>query len=119
MKKEGFPGRIRIKKDSEFWAIIKKAQKSYSPNLTLFRLRREDKPGQRFGIKIAGGFKGAVERNRVKRTVREVLRKNKHEFLDDESVVVLCKVSAGAVDSGQLRNELEGLIRQMKANRSS
>jgi ribonuclease P protein component len=117
MKKEGFPRRIRIKKESEFWAIIKKAPKSYGPNLTLFRMRGEDKQGQRFGIKIAGGFKGAAIRNRVKRSIREVLRKNKHEFLEDESVVVLCKVSAGTVESGQLREELENLIRQEKANR--
>jgi ribonuclease P protein component len=116
MKKEGFPGKIRIKKESEFWAIIRKAQKKSSPHLTLFRLRGEDKPGQRFGIKVAGGFKGAAERNRVKRTIREVLRKNKHEFLEDESVVVLCKVSAGTVKSRELRGELESLISQTKAN---
>jgi ribonuclease P protein component len=116
MKKEGFPGKIRIKKESEFWAVIQKANKSNSPNLTLFRLRGEDKPGQRFGIKIAGGFKGAVERNRVKRAIREVLRKNKQEFGEDESVVVLCKVSGGKVESRELRGELESLISQTKAN---
>jgi len=117
MKKEGFPGRIRIKKESEFWTIIQKATKSKGPHLTLFRLVVEGQPGQRFGIKIAGGFKGAAQRNRVKRTIREVLRKNKHEFLEDESVVVLCKVSAGTVDSRQLRDELENLIRRAKVNR--
>ena len=119
MKKEGFPERIRIKKDSEFWAIIKQAPKSYSPNLTLFRIQGEDKQGQRLGIKIARGFKGGVERNRVKRIVREVLRKNKFEFSENESVVVLCKVSAQAAESGQLKEELEDLIRQKKANQDS
>jgi ribonuclease P protein component len=116
MKKEGFPGKIRIKKNSEFWAIIRKAPKKSGPHLTLFRIQGEDEPGQRFGIKVASGFKGAAERNRLKRTIREVLRKNKQEFLEDESVVVLCKVSAGTVDSRRLREELESLISQTKVN---
>jgi ribonuclease P protein component len=111
MKKEGFPQKIRVKKESEFQSIIRGGSKSHSDHLILFRLKRENRTGQRFGIKVNRGFKGAVQRNAVKRAAKEVLRKNKHRFDEDESVVVILKPTAGQIPSEQLREELENLIR--------
>jgi ribonuclease P protein component len=111
MKREGFPKGIRIKKESEFRAIMRRGQKSQGDHLILFRLAGQALQGQRFGIKIARGFEGAVQRNRVKRAIREVLRHNRQRFDQDESVVVVCKHSAGQRSSVQLSEELEGLIR--------
>lgn len=109
--KEGFPKSIRVKKESEFKRIIKNGTKSEGENLIVFRLRVADKEEQKFGIKIARGIKKAVFRNRIKRVIREVLRKNKDRFDENESVVVVCKSSAGDVDVRELKEELEGLIK--------
>ncbi len=111
MKREGFPQKIRVKKESEFKSIIRGGQKSSGDHLILFRLKRENQTGQRFGIKAARGLKGAVRRNAAKRAVREVLRKNKHRFDEDESVVVVLRPVAGETSPEQLREELENLIR--------
>ena len=88
MENCGFPKKIRVKKGSEFDQIIKNGSKRFGENLVLYRLRSSDE-GQKFGIKIARGIKGAVKRNKIKRTIRETLRKNKDKFDPNEKVVVL------------------------------
>jgi ribonuclease P protein component len=135
MENCGFPKKIRVKKGSEFDQIIKNGSKRLGENLALYRLRSSDE-GQKFGIKIARGIKGAVKRNKIKRILRETLRKNKDKFDPNEKVVVLFRspgkgknrpdgrpqtgarpspsgrmVHTGGIDFEKLKKELESLIK--------
>jgi ribonuclease P protein component len=126
MENCGFPKKIRVKKGSEFDQIIKEGSKKSGENIVLYRLCSPDE-GQKFGIKIARGIKGAVKRNKIKRIIRETLRKNKDKFDPHEKVVVLFRSpSKGTnrvahtkeIDFGKLkcefctlREELENLIK--------
>lgn len=110
MKNEGFPKKIRLKKESEFKKILLCGNKKKGDKLIVYRLRGDTVPGQRFGIKIGKGIKKATDRNKIKRTIREVLRKSKDRFDKNESVVVLCKSTAEGIDLHKLREELESLI---------
>ncbi len=119
MENCGFPKKIRVKKESEFNQIIKNGAKKSGKDVTLFRLRSQDE-GQKFGIKISRGMKGAVKRNKIKRIIRETLRKNKDRFDPNEKVVVLVKsptkgmnrkVHTQEIDLDRLKKELENLIK--------
>jgi ribonuclease P protein component len=125
MENCGFPKKIRVKKESEFDQIIRNGTKTFGENITLFRLRSPDE-GQKFGIKISRGMKGAVKRNKIKRIIRETLRKNKDRFDPNEKVVVLVKspskgmnrkVHTQEVDCGRLKEELENLIYPERSRR--
>jgi ribonuclease P protein component len=109
MVEEGFSKSYRVKKPIEFRRIMVEGAKSRGRNLVLYRL--EGTGGQRFGIRIGRGTKNAVVRNRLKRTIREFLRRNKDSFARDESVVVVCKASAEALSPERLTEELANLIR--------
>jgi ribonuclease P protein component len=110
VKKEGFPKGIRVKKESEFRRIMGNGIRKKGKNLILFRLEGNEEEGLRFGIKISGGIKKAVDRNRIKRAIREVLRKNKSRFAKNESVVVVCRPSGLKEKPGRLKGDLESLI---------
>jgi len=110
VKKEGYPKSIRIKKESEFRQIINEGIKKRGDNLIVFRRPRGAETGRKFGIKIGKGIKKANERNKIKRIIREVLRKNKDRFAENESVVVLCMSTAAGEEPHRLREELEDLI---------
>ncbi len=110
-QKEAFPKNIRVKKESEFKRILEKGIKKKGEDLIVFRLKGMGVEEQKFGIKIAGGIKKAVLRNKIKRMIREFLRKKKDKFDKNEGVVVVCKSSAGRVDVRELEEELESLIR--------
>jgi ribonuclease P protein component len=112
MVEEGFSRSVRVKKPIEFKRIMVKGAKSRGRNLVLYRL--QGTKGRRFGIRIGRGTKSAVVRNKLKRTIREFLRKNKGELARDESVVVVCKAQAEAAYPERLREELAGLIRSGK-----
>ncbi len=116
----GFPKKIRVKRQSEFDQIIKKGSKKLGENLVLYRLRSSSDEGQKFGIKIARGIKGAVKRNKIKRVIRETLRINKDKFDSKEKVVVLFrspsrridrKSGTQEIDFDKLKRELESLIK--------
>lgn len=111
MKQDRFPKSIRVKKESEFKRIIQTGAKEKGENLIVFRLQADDDQGQRFGIRIPGGVKNAVGRNRIKRVIREVLRKNKGRFAANEGVVVACRASALRVDADKLKRDLQSLIK--------
>jgi ribonuclease P protein component len=119
MENRGFPKKIRVKKESEFNQIIKRGAKKSGENITLFRLRSPDE-GQKFGIKLSKGIKGAVKRNKIKRIIRETLRKNKDQFDPNEKVVVVVKspnkvvnrkIHTQEIDLDRLKRELENLIK--------
>jgi ribonuclease P protein component len=118
MENRGFPKKIRVKKESEFNQIIKRGAKKSGENITLFRLRSPDE-GQKFGIKLSKGIKGAVKRNKIKRIIRETLRKNKDQFDPNEKVVVVKspnkvvnrKIHTQEIDLDRLKRELENLIK--------
>jgi len=109
MAEEGFSKRTRVKRPAEFKRIMVEGSRSRGRNLTLYRLKGTE--GQRFGIRIGRGTKNAVVRNRLKRTIREFLRKNKDSFARNESAVVVCRAPAETLNPERLTEELAGLIR--------
>jgi ribonuclease P protein component len=118
MKREDFPKKIKVKKSSEFHRIIKSGAKKLGENIILYRLRSSEE-GQKFGIKISKGIKEAVKKNKIKRIIRETLRKNKDKFDPHEKVVVLVKLSTKCIngripdreiDLDKLKEELGSLI---------
>ena len=52
-----------------------------TPHFLLFKSRNEDS-GKRFGVVIQRKIKGAVVRNRIRRSVKEFFRLNKNLFDD-------------------------------------
>jgi ribonuclease P protein component len=52
-----------------------------TPHFLLFKSRNEDS-GRRFGVVIQRKIKGAVVRNRIRRSVKEFIRLNKDLFED-------------------------------------
>ena len=111
MKKEGFPKEIRIKKKSEFEQVTKKGKKIPGKNLILYKLDSNEKP-QKFGIKLNRNFKGSVKRNRIKRLLREILRKNKERFKENEQVLIFYRSTSAEISYQELLSEFENLVVQ-------
>jgi ribonuclease P protein component len=110
-KKEAFGKSLRVKKEYEFKRIIENGTKKRGGSLIVFRLLGAGVEGQKFGIKMSRGIKRAILRNKIKRVLKEVLRKNKDKFDKNEGVVVVCRCKTGQVNLRKLKEELEGLIR--------
>jgi len=107
---EGFSKKTRIKRDLEFEEVIKKGEKKVGKNLIIFRLKKQDS-SLKFGIRVGKNVKDAVKRNRIKRILREILRKNKDKFSPQDMVVVLYRSSEADVGTEELLKEFCDLVR--------
>ena len=72
----GFDRSERVRRRSDFQQIYERGSKVHSRSFTLFRLSNGLEAG-RLGIAATRKLGGAVVRNRAKRLVREVFRRNK------------------------------------------
>ncbi|HET9698821.1 MAG TPA: ribonuclease P protein component [Terriglobales bacterium] len=70
-----FPRTAKLLKHSDFQRVYKSGKRHFSGLMTVFYLPRPDAAaGPRIGITVSRALGGAVERNRIKRRMREAVR---------------------------------------------
>jgi ribonuclease P protein component len=102
-----FPRRARLLKHSAFEAVYRGGHRIFSGNLTLFFLRRDDGDGPRVGFTVSRALGGAVERNRIKRRMREAVRHRLALLPGAVDVVINPKRSVLQLEFGRLLGEVE------------
>ena len=74
-----FPKNRRLLKHADFERVYKRGKRHFASHMTVFYLRRESEPGVgnlRIGFTVGKALGGAVQRNRMKRRLREAVRLN-------------------------------------------
>jgi ribonuclease P protein component len=112
-----FPKTSRILKHSTFQSVYEGGRRHFSPNMTFFYMLQpvsEGKVGAQIGITVGRALGGAVDRNRLKRRFRDLVRHNLgtlNNALADRSlsaeVVINPKKAALSADHEVLRAEIE------------
>ncbi len=71
-----FPKSRRLLKHADFQRVYQAGRRQFTGNMTVFFLRREAAPAgePRIGLTVGKVLGGAVERNRIKRRMREAVR---------------------------------------------
>ncbi len=74
-----FPHSVRLLRHADFERVYKQGRKQYLPSMVVFYLARpardaEQASGPRIGFTVSRALGGAVERNRMKRRLREAVR---------------------------------------------
>jgi ribonuclease P protein component len=90
---ESFPKRERIRSRADFLRAQRRGQKFQTARFLIF-VQRTQAPTARVGITVSKKVGGAVERNRVKRLLREVYRRHKDLFPAGLDVVFVAKREA-------------------------
>jgi ribonuclease P protein component len=82
----GFPRSARLLRHADFDRVYKLGRRHFSPSMTVFYLMRQNSPGEaepaalpassglRVGFTVGRALGGAVDRNRMKRRLREAVR---------------------------------------------
>jgi ribonuclease P protein component len=71
-----FPKSKRLLKHADFQRVYQNGRRQFTGNVTVFFLRREETSprGPRVGFTVGKVLGGAVDRNRIKRRMREAVR---------------------------------------------
>ena len=73
---KSFPRESRLLRHADFDRVYREGKRYFSPNMTVFFLLRTESPatGLRIGLTVSRALGGAVDRNRMRRRMREAIR---------------------------------------------
>lgn len=118
----GFPRCYRLTARKQFQTVYRQGSRVRSSSFSLFALPNE-RGHCRLGITVTRKVGGAVERNKVKRMVREIFRNNVDEMKPDVDLVFHAYPGIDATDGAALEREFlkrfSVLARRIEASRAS
>ena len=115
---ESFPPRARLRRKREFERVFRRGWRTGRTPLRLVILEN-DCGISRLGLAVGKRVGGAVVRNRVKRRLREVFRRERAHFPTTLDVVVVPQAGAGDLSYEELREELTTLISRWRPRPAS
>jgi ribonuclease P protein component len=92
-----FPRAARLLKHSDFERVYKQGRRHFSSHMTVFYLRQAE-GGARVGFTVGRVLGGAVQRNRIKRRLREAVRLRRSVLKGPVDVVINPKKSVLTVE---------------------
>lgn len=101
-----FPRSLRLLKHADFDRVYKRGRRHFSSHMTVFYLP-QDKGSARVGFTVGRVLGGAVERNRIRRRLREAVRLRRALLAGPVDVVINPKKSAIRVEFSALLEEVE------------
>lgn len=105
-RRAGFPRSIRLLRHEDFERVYKLGKRHFALHLTVFYLRRAEGGSLRVGFTVGRVLGGAVERNRIKRRLREAVRLRAALSRAAVDIVVHPKKSALTAAFAELRDEI-------------
>jgi len=106
-KPAGFPRSARLLRRAEFERVYKQGRRHFAAHMTVFYLQRAEGRGIRVGFTVGRMLGGAVERNRMKRRLREAVRLHGPAAGAAVDVVINPKKSLLNARFTELRNEIK------------
>ena len=108
-----FPRASRLRARKLFLEVYERGHRVPSSFFILFGLRGATQQS-RLGITATKKFGPAVARNRIKRVVREIYRKNRDTATSPVDVVVNVKMGAKEQSYGRLEADLVSRLRELR-----
>jgi ribonuclease P protein component len=128
---------MRLLKRVEYEAVYGAGQRRSSPQFSVFfraqtalprdvsgrELTRDDSSGRplaasrtsRFGISVKKALGGAVVRNRIRRRIREIVRRNRTEIPTGWDIVIHPRSTVATAEFAPLQAELLRLLRGIRS----
>ena len=102
-----FPKSHRLLKHADFDRVYKQGRRQFAQHMTVFYLARaRDDGGLRVGFTVSKSLGGAVQRNRMKRRLREAVRLNGVLRNLAADIVINPKRSLLTAEFSELQNEV-------------
>ena len=105
-KRARFTSSMRLLRHSDFERVYKKGCRHFAAHMTVFYLLRERGEGLRIGFTVGRVLGGAVERNRMKRRLRESVRLHWPKGLVPVDVVINPKKSLLTLEFAEIGDEI-------------
>ena len=126
-EKKSFPRPTRLLRHADFERVYKQGRRHFSPSMTVFYLQRQQvesgtPEGLRIGFTVSRALGGAVDRNRMRRRMREAVRLSPQPCTANADVVINPKKVVLTAEFATLLNEVGRafvVIEQKLGNKSA
>lgn len=94
-----------LRKSREFKRVIEGGTREMLVTITTYRLPNQTAE-TRIGISVSKKAGGSVERNRIKRRIREAIRKNASFLPRGEDIVIVARRNIVGADYGEIERDI-------------
>ena len=101
-----FPPSLRLLRHSDFERVYKQGRRHFAAHMTVFYLPRAEAASLRVGFTVGRVLGGAVDRNRMKRRLREAVRLQRPENFAGVDVVINPKKSLLKAEFTEIQQEI-------------
>ena len=115
MKQFAFSRASRLRLEKEFEAVFATGRKTVTRELVAWHTRGGGKE-KKIGLMVSKKTGGAVERNRLKRLLREAFRLGKKELKEGTRLIIYPKAGCAMSNLAQARQELDTLRLKARLN---
>lgn len=105
-KRAKFPPSLRLLRHADFERVYKQGRRHFAGHMTLFYLPRSESANLRVGFTVSKALGGAVDRNRMKRRLREAVRLIRPEGPLAFDVVINPKRSLLQAEFAEIQQEI-------------
>ncbi|HKS74729.1 MAG TPA: ribonuclease P protein component [Terriglobales bacterium] len=102
----GLSRQLRLLRHADFERVYKQGRRHFATHMTVFYLRRDGDSNLRVGFTVGRALGGAVERNRMKRRLREAVRLHRPLALMGVDVVINPKKSLLTAGFADIESEI-------------
>lgn len=103
-----------LRNSRQYRRVIEGGSREILENIAVYRIPNQSE-ATRIGISVTRKLGKSVQRNRIKRLLREAIRRNASLLPKGEDIVVVARRGCGDADLAELENEIrsigEGKIR--------
>ncbi len=100
-----------LKKNKDFKRVYSSGKSLASPYLVLYWYTNE-KQKNRYGFSISKKIGKAVVRNKLKRRLKEIIRKNENKIVKGYDMIVIARKPVNKLDFNKLKIDLIKLYRK-------
>ena len=102
----GLSRQLRLLRHADFERVYKQGRRHFATHMTVFYLSGDRDASLRVGFTVGRVLGGAVERNRIKRRLREAVRLHRPLALKGVDVVINPKKSLRTADFAEIEGEI-------------
>lgn len=103
---QGFPREVRLRHRREYQTLWSKGRRFHTPHFIVLVLERTHPLPARLGLTVSRKVGNAVVRNRVKRGLRDLFRRQRLNMAAVD-ISIVARAGAGELDSLTVRHELD------------
>jgi ribonuclease P protein component len=106
-------GRGRLSRSAEFERVYRQGRSTANRHLVLYTFPNPSTSRPRLGLSVSRKVGGAVERNRIKRLLREAFASNEAQLPADHDVVVVARPSAAELAERDGLTGIDAALREL------